>query len=69
MSPESVSPNIKSYVEKNHKGYKIIAARNVKKADKKTYYEVDIEHKKTSDTQTLEFNQAGKPTTDAGGKE
>jgi hypothetical protein len=69
MSPESVSPNIKSYVEKNHKGYKIIAARNVKKADKKTYYEVDIQHKKTSDTQTLEFNQAGKPTTDAGGKE
>jgi len=69
MSSESVSPNIKTYVEKNHKGYKIITARNVKKADKKTYYEVDIQHKKTSDTQTLEFNQAGKPTTDAGAKE
>lgn len=68
MNPENVSPNIKTYVEKNHKGYKIISARNVKKADKKTYYEVDIQHKKTADTQSLEFNQAGKPTS-AGDKE
>lgn len=62
MSPETVSANIKTYIEKNHKGYKIIGARNVKKADKKTYYEVDIQQKKTSDTQTIEFNQAGKPS-------
>lgn len=68
MSPESISLNIKTYVEKNYKGYKINSARSVKKVDKKTYYEVDIAHKKTSDTQTLEFNQAGKPT-DGGGKE
>jgi len=41
----------------------------VKKADKKTYYEVDIQHKKTNDTQTIEFNQAGKPTADSGSKD
>ena len=68
MNVESVSPGIKTYVDKNYKGYKIMAARNIKKADKKTYYEVDIQHKKTSDTQTLEFTQAGKPT-NSGNKE
>ena len=61
MNPETVSPNIKTFVEKNHKGYKIISARNVKKADKKTYYEIDIQNKKNTDNQILEFNQAGKP--------
>jgi hypothetical protein len=69
MNPETVSPNIKTYVEKNHKGYKIIGARNVKKADKKTYYEVDIQNKKNTDNQTLEFNQAGKPVGGAGDKD
>lgn len=69
MSPEMVSGIIKTNVEKNHKGYKIVGARSVKKADKKTYYEVDIQHKKTNDTQTLEYTQGGKPTADAVGKE
>lgn len=64
-----VSGVIKTYIEKNHKGYKIIGARNVKKADKKTYYEVDIQHKKTNDEQTLEFNQGGKPTAGSSEKE
>ena len=62
MSPEMVSGIIKTNVEKTHKGYKIVGARSVKKADKKTYYEVDIQHKKTNDTETLEYNQGGKPT-------
>lgn len=69
MSVESVPANIKTYIEKNNKGYKITSARNVKKADKKTYYEVDIQHKKTNDTQTIEFNQAGKPTADSATKD
>lgn len=68
INVESVPANIKTYVEKNYKGYKIMAGRNVKKVDKKTYYEVDIQHKKTNDTQTIEFNQAGKPTADSGSK-
>jgi hypothetical protein len=69
MNPETVSPNIKSYIEKNHKGYKIVGARNIKKSDKKTYYEVDIQSKKGTDAQTLEFNQAGKIAAAAGEKE
>ncbi len=69
MNPEMVSGIIKTNVEKNHKGYKIVGARSVKKADKKTYYEVDLQHKKTNDTQTLEYTQGGKPTAEAVGKD
>ena len=55
-----MTPAIADYIKKNAKGAKVLEYYTVKKADRKTYYQVIIELKKTKEIQTLWFTNAGK---------
>ncbi len=60
LSPDNLTQAIADYIKKNAKGAKVLEYYTVKKADRKTYYQVIIELKKTKEIQTLWFTNAGK---------
>ena len=60
MNPENITPNIETYLKQNAKGAKVIEYYSVIKSDKKKYYKVVIKPKKSTETETLWFNNAGK---------
>ncbi|MCQ2285494.1 MAG: PepSY-like domain-containing protein [Bacteroidales bacterium] len=60
MNPENITPNIETYLKQNAKGSKVIEYYSVVKADKKKYYKVVIKPKKSTELETLWFNNAGK---------
>lgn len=60
MNPENITPNIETYLKQNAKGSKVVEYYSVTKSDKKRYYKVVIKPKKSTETETLWFNNAGK---------
>lgn len=60
LSPDNLTQTIANYIKKNAKGAKVLEYYTVKKADRKTYYQVIIQTKKTKEIQTLWFTNTGK---------
>lgn len=60
LSPDNLTQAIATYIKKNVKGAKVLEYYTVKKADRKTYYQVIIQTKKTKEIQTLWFTNTGK---------
>ena len=60
LSTSNVTPAISSYLKKNAKKAKVIEYYSVRKADRKTYYQVIIQWKKTKETEALWFTNTGK---------
>jgi hypothetical protein len=60
LSPDNLTQTIANYIKKNAKGAKVLEYYTVKKSDRKTYYQVIIQTKKTKEIQTLWFTNTGK---------
>ena len=60
LNPENITPNIETYLKQNAKGAKVIEYYSVTKSDKKRYYKVVVKPKKSTELETLWFNNAGK---------
>ena len=60
LNPENITPNIETYLKQNAKGAKVVEYYSVTKSDKKRYYKVVIKPKKSTELETLWFNNAGK---------
>lgn len=60
LSPNNVSPPIADYIKKNARGSKVMEYYSVRKSDRKTYYYVVIQKKKTKELESLWFTNTGK---------
>lgn len=60
LNVANVTQNISDYVKKEYKGGKIMEYYRVVKADKKTYFKVVVQEKKTKELVSLLFTNAGK---------
>ena len=60
LNPQNLTQNIQTYLKQNAKGAKVMEYYSVKKADKKMYYKVVVQAKKTKELETYWFTNAGK---------
>lgn len=60
LSTANVTPAIANYLKKNAKKSKVVEYYSVRKADRKTYYQVIILWKKTKEIEALWFTNTGK---------
>jgi len=60
LSPNNITPPIADYLKKNVKGAKVMEYYSVRKSDRKTYYQLVVQLKKTKELQTMWFTNTGK---------
>lgn len=60
LNPQNLTQNIQTYLKQNAKGAKVMEYYSVKKSDKKMYYKVVVQNKKTKELETYWFTNAGK---------